>query len=204
MGTEVNAAQETPNAAQTDTTNTSQVEQTKVETPTTKVEAAESATAEKTQSEVEIKYDLKLDEASILDKSEVSEIEAYAKANKLTNEQAQHLLDMKHEAVSKHHQKQMEAFNETKEKWREQVIADKEIGGENFNRNIEYAHRALKQYGSDSLREQLDSSGLGNHPELVRMFARIGQAMSEDRLVKTGAMPAPSKSYEEIFYGGKN
>lgn len=204
MGTEVNAAQETPNAAQTDTTNTTQAQSDQTQTPKSESAPAQPQAAEKKAEEVEVKYDLKLDEASVLDKSEVGEIEAYAKANKLNNEQAQHLLNMKHEAVSKFQQKQLEEFNVAKERWRQEVVEDKEIGGDKFNKSVELAHRALERFGSTTLKEQLEATGLGNHPELVRFFAKVGHSMAEGEIIKANATPVAQKSYEEIFYGGKN
>lgn len=204
---------ETPVAAQTNTNAapevnaqpvTPQVEAAPPVAPASEVPAA-SAQPQATP-EVPLvvpeKYDLKIAEGSLLDKSRVTEIEAYAKDNKLTNQQAQDLLNKEHEVVSKFHTNQISQFEQTKEKWRQEIVNDKEFGGENFNRNVEYAHRALNQYGSQSLKEQLEKTGLGNHPDLVKMLSNIGKAMAEDRLIKPGGSPANKRPLEEVFYGG--
>jgi hypothetical protein len=193
---EVNAQPVTPQVQATPPV--AAASEVKTAQPTTEVKPEASATV------VPEKYELKLAEGSLLDKSRVSEIEAYAKDNKLTNQQAQDLLNKEHEVVSKFHNQQLSQLEVMKEQWKQAVISDKELGGENFNRNIEYAHRALNQYGSQQLKDQLDKTGLGNHPDLVRMLANIGKAMAEDRLIKPGAMPANKKPLEEVFYGGTN
>ena len=137
-----------------------------------------------------------------MDPARIEEVAAFAKAQGFSNETAQAVLERENGAIARYQESQMAQFKEMVEvKWVEQVKADKEIGGEKFKENVELAHRALKQFGSPDFIKELDSSGYGNHPELVRIFARVGKMISNDKAVMPGMQSAPKKSREELFYG---
>ncbi len=151
------------------------------------------------------KYDLKLEEGSLLDPSHVEQFESFAKEKKMTQEQAQEFLQREHKAIQSFYESQQQKFEQTKEAWKQQTISDPEIGGEKFNENIELAHRALKQFGSETFMQAIESTGYGNHPEMVRVFARIGKMMAESKIVTPGTQTGgPSKNMADIFYGDKN
>lgn len=143
----------------------------------------------------EIKYELKLPEGSPLEASYVEKIATYAKERGLSNEQAQALLERESSTVAD--------YKSLTRGWVDDVRNDKEIGGDHFNENVGLALSVVEKYGTDSLKTALKETGYGNHPELVRIFARIGKAMAPDRLVKAGTQSAPQKRpIEEILYGG--
>lgn len=149
------------------------------------------------------KYELKLPEGSLLATETVQKIEEFAKANKLSPEKAQELLVREDALLKSHVESQLSAHNERVESWRVAASKDKEIGGEAFGQNAELAKRAVEKFGSTELKQMLDVTGFGNHPEVIRVFARIGKAMSEDKIISGGAPPsAPQKSIAEKFYGG--
>lgn len=148
-----------------------------------------------------INYDLKLPKDSLLDAVALEEISTYAKEKGYTQEQAQDLLNRENDAVLDYQQRQNEALSAKKKEWYDQVIADKEIGGDNYNQNVEYAHRAIKKFMSQEIIDFLDKSGLGNHPELVRGFVRIGKSMQNDTMIKGANSNSGTVSLEEKFYG---
>lgn len=150
------------------------------------------------------KYELKLSEGSLLAPEAVQKIEEFAKANKLSQEKAQELLTREETLIKSHVDSQLNAHNERIESWKVAASKDKEIGGEAFGQNAELAKRAVEKFGSAELKQMLDATGFGNHPEVIRVFARIGKAMSEDKIISGGAPPsAPKKSIAEKFYGGQ-
>lgn len=100
----------------------------------------------------------------------------------LTQDQAQKLVDLHAGQVKA----QMDAWAERQEAWIGEIKSDREIGGARLERNLSYAAKALDQFGSPALRQALDESGLGNHPELVRFAIRIGKVLAEDRMVPAG------------------
>jgi len=163
--------------------------------------AAETSKAETEKPVVPEKYDLKLPEGALVDKSRVEEISNLAREKGLSNEQAQDLLTRENDAVVKYHNAQQDHVNKMREDWRKQVVEDKELGGDNLNKNVELAHRALKEFGSDALKQQLESTGLGNHPELVRMLSKVGRLIGDDKIITTGNSSSMGrKSLEEVLY----
>lgn len=213
MSTEAQAtAQDTANAVATATSDQTQAAAAATATDASKPAAAaatenknpaaaESSKAEPDKHVVPEKYDLKLPEGALVDKSRVEEISNLAREKGLSNEQAQDLLNRENDAVVKYHNAQQDHVNKMREEWKQQVLQDKELGGDNLNKNVELAHRALKEFGSPALREQLETTGLGNHPELVRMLSRVGKIIGEDKIIQTGNSSSMGrKSLEEVLY----
>jgi hypothetical protein len=67
--------------------------------------------------------------------------------------------------------------------WLDSARADPEIGGAHWNRTIATAASALDALGftrGSPFRVLLDESGLGNHPEMIRAFHKVGKAIGED------------------------
>lgn len=60
--------------------------------------------------------------------------------------------------------------------WAQATKADPEIGQQNLERSLAFARYALDRFGDPELYGYLDDSGLGNHPEIIRMFKRAGEA----------------------------
>jgi hypothetical protein len=81
------------------------------------------------------------------------------------------------------------------------VKTDKELGGTALDGNIRLAQSALTKFGTPELRAALDTTGMGNHPEVVRVFTRIGKAMAEDTFEKGSPSKNAGKSAAEILYG---
>jgi hypothetical protein len=157
----------------------------------------------KTEVKVPDKYDLKIPEGSLLKPEEVDKISAYAKAKGLSNEQAQEELNKKSDAVKEYHSALETVHGNSVKEWADKSATDKEFGGENFGKNAELAKRALEKFGSPELKEILNKTGYGNHPELVRFMYRVGKAMGDDSFVSGSKIPGAQKSIAEKFYGAE-
>ncbi|WEJ86884.1 MAG: peptidase [Klebsiella huaxiensis] len=145
------------------------------------------------------KYDFKAGEGIEIDTDAMAEFEPVARELNLTNEQAQKLVDVYPKILAGVQQRQVEAWQKQTEGWAETVKADKEVGGDKLTSNLSAAQRALDQFGTPELREYLDGTGLGNHPELVKAFIKVGKAMSEDGVI-TGK-ESGQRSAAEVLYG---
>lgn len=77
--------------------------------------------------------------------------------------------------------------------WGDELKADKDFGGEAFDKNVATAIKGLEAVGSPELRQMLDQTGLGSHPEIVRAFKKVGELVA-DAPFATGAQPAQSAS----------
>lgn len=164
----------------------------------------QEAPKDESKAAVPAKYDLKLPEGSPVSAARIEGIASYAKEQGLSNEQAQALLEREHEAVSSYVQSQHETLNQKRDSWVNALKADSEIGKEAFQQSVELAKRVVDRYGTDAFKQELNVTGLGNYPELVRIFTRIGKAMSDDQLVVPGAQSSGKRDAAEILYGNSN
>lgn len=140
-------------------------------------------------------YDFKAPEGMELDTAAVDEFKAIAAELKLPADSAQKVVDL----YAKLEQKRSEAFAAQVSEWGDQVKADKEIGGKNLEANIATAKAAVDKFATPEFKSMLDATGMGNHPEVVRMFVKIGKAISEDTMVRGTPGDAP-KSAASVLY----
>lgn len=75
------------------------------------------------------------------------------------------------------------------DEWIEASRNDKEFGGAALDANLAIAKKAVDAYGTPEIKEFLETTGLGNHPEVIRLFYRVGKTLTEDGTVtgSTGA-----------------
>lgn len=83
--------------------------------------------------------------------------------------------------------------------WAAAVKTDKELGGDKYAENLAVAKKAIDTFGTPELRAVLKQTGLGNHPEVVRAFFKVGKQISEDTFVQ-GSKAVPKKSTAEVLY----
>lgn len=156
------------------------------EEPATEKAEGEEKPAEKAAPE---KYEFKAPEGVTLDSELLGEFEGIARELNLTQEDAQKAVDIAAKMQAKFQAKQTEVLLEARTEWAKQTTADKEIGGTALAANVAVAEKALATFGSPELRALLKETGLGNHPEVVRAFVKVGKAISEDRFVSGGEVP---------------
>lgn len=123
-----------------------------------------------------------------------------AKELNLTQDQAQKLADLGAKQAQEGISRQTEMLKAANAEWTAQSQADKEFGGESLHQNLSIARKAMDTFATPELRNLLTESGLGNHPEVIRMFYRTGKAISEDGFVGGRGTRGP-KSDTEVFYG---
>lgn len=126
--------------------------------------------------------DFTVPEGFVLDEAAMAEFLPMAKGLNLSQEQAQQLVDLQTKLVGQAQKQADAAWDETLDGWKQQVVADKDIGGQNLPGTIAACGKAIDAFGSPTLRQTLEATGVGNHPDIVRFFAAVGKAMSEDRL----------------------
>lgn len=187
------------NATGTDSDKGSETQKTEEELAADKAKA-EKAEKDQKQEGAPEKYEFKPAEGQELDAAALEQFEPIARELNLTNEQAQKMVDLYGTKIMPMvQQQQVEAWQKTTEQWAADVKEDKEIGGDKLTGNLSAAQRALAQFGTPELKEYLEGTGLGNHPELVKAFVKIGKAMSEDGMV-TGK-ESGQRSAAEVLYG---
>lgn len=84
------------------------------------------------------------------------------------------------DAAALMNQMDAETVGEQAKRWRSQARNDREFGGAAMDANLSVARRALDTYGTPELRELMEMTGMGNHPEVIRFFFRVGKTLVED------------------------
>ncbi|WP_272520131.1 peptidase [Providencia sp. PROV223] len=144
------------------------------------------------------KYEFTAGEGQELDKEAVAAFEPIARELGLSNEQAQKIVDVYGSTIMPQLVKQQaDEWQKQITGWAETVKADKD--GLGSDESIGNAQKALDQFGSPELKSYLVETGLGNHPELVRVFSKIGKAMSEDGFVSGSSENA--RSAADVLFG---
>lgn len=135
------------------------------------------------------------------DAAQLTEMTALFKKHGLSQEAAQDLINTEVTKAQAAETQRAEAFNQLTKGWLEASKVDKEIGGEAFTQNVAAAIAALQQFGTPELNGLLKDYGIGNHPEIVRVFTRIGKLLKEDQPGQLGNASQPPKDRVDILYG---
>lgn len=147
------------------------------------------------------KYEFTMPEGVELDTAAAEEFSVLAKELKLDNATAQRVADI----AVKMQQKQAEQQAATVKGWADSSKTDKEFGGDNLKQNLSVAQKAIDTFGSSELKTMLKTTGLGNHPEIIRFAFKAGSAISEDGFVRAGSRaPTPPASLEKKLYPNMN
>lgn len=125
-----------------------------------------------------------------------------AKASNLPQEAAQKMLDELAPLIAKD---STEAFHaqlaEARKGWQESVKVDKELGGEKTSENLAIAKQTFDKFGTPALKELLETSGLGDHPEIVRWAHKVAKAVGEDKVIPGGlSAGASQKDPASVLY----
>ncbi len=133
--------------------------------------------------------DMELPEGVTISKDMLAELGAVAGELGLTKENTAKLLPLGQKMAQEMATRQNDAYNATRTEWRDQVAADKDIGGAE---NLAIASKALQTYGTPELRKLLNDTGLGDNPEIIRVFHKIGKTLQEDTIEKGGSGSKPN------------
>lgn len=140
-------------------------------------------------------YEYTMPEGIELDKAAADEFSAIAKELKLDQATAQKVADV----GAKMAQRQIEAQARLVETWVEQVKTDPEIGGDKLDENLAVARKAMDAFGTPELKDVLNSTGMGNHPAVIKAFFKAGKAISQDGFVTGTAKGAETDLAKRMF-----
>lgn len=124
----------------------------------------------------------------------LSEFKPLAKELGLKSEGAQKLVDLFVRAQDGALKKSQEAWAQQQKEWVDAVKADSDFAGAKFDASVQVARKAIERFGSPALKEYLTASGVGNHPELVKLMYRVGQAIAEDSVAGASGGGAASSN----------
>jgi len=147
------------------------------------------------------KYEFKFEDGGALNPEVQTSFEAVARELNMSQADAQKIVTVMGPQIAA---VQAQAVEQVKAEWLTAVQTDKEFGGKDLDANIAVAKKAMDAFGTPELKTFLTESGLGNHPEMVRMMFRAGKALSTDKFVAGSAGATPGKSAAKTLYPSSN
>lgn len=146
--------------------------------------------------------ELKLPEGMTLDDATLASYKATAKELGLDSPKAQKLLEFQNGITAAAEKARAESYAKMEAEWTAALKSDPEIGGPAYEASEKNARLAVQKFGGQPLEQLLVAAGLANHPTLVKTFARIGKAMSDDSVAgssSTGAAPSAEADLAALF-----
>ena len=104
----------------------------------------------------------------------------------LNNEQANILFDSYINSINSQEELESQDFDQFQV---ENTQALQEEWGGNFDKNVELARRAFMNFATPEAVEIMEETGLGNHPEILKVFSRIGELLQEDSVLPGTSTP---------------
>lgn len=156
-----------------------------------------NAPPKESASEVPEAYTLTAPEGQTLDQAGIELFTPIFKEAKLSN-------DLANKLVGTYASYQATLLQKQSEAWLEAAKADKEFGGEKFDETLKAVQAAFAKFGSPELKQFIEATGLGNHPELIRAFAKIGAASREDAPASGTPAGQQPKTMAQILFPDQN
>jgi hypothetical protein len=137
-------------------------------------------------------YQFEVPKNASFDDGFLTEFKKVAFESNILPTQVQKLLGWYNDA----NQKAVQGFQSTIENKRQAALSDlKKEWGEAYQQKVSLAHEALKISGlGDQVFSWLDSSMLGDDPQMIRLLSALGEKFKEDGLIGDSAPQAVSKS----------
>ena len=135
-----------------------------------------------------------------IDAEVLAEFTPLLKEAGLSQDQAQKFVDLQSRVTEKFAQTQQKAWADQQSVWREAAETDEEFGKGKYDASIVIARKAMREVGSPELAKALEETGTGNHPEFIRFFKRVGDAIGEDGMSFGGSSKPGEKSLAERMF----
>lgn len=151
--------------------------------------------------------ELKAPEGSLLTEADVAAIQAEAKEDGLSPEQAQKRLERAHNQRQAHFDANKPGGAEWQKRvdfWKAEALKDESIAG-NEKKLAETVHLAktfADKHVPAELRQFLDESGMIHTATVIKFFAKMGKKFAPDKAVQgKGKAQAKEKSPGDLMYG---
>lgn len=136
-------------------------------------------------------------------------LKKFAGDNKLTQEQAQELVDRGVEMQKQN----LQFWNDTKKNWLGEVKADPEIGGKNLESTVNNVETAIQKFAANKefggspellaeLQQDLVMLGLGVKKSFIKLMNNVHRATANDSMDGRSGSNPPKKDIAERMYPG--
>lgn len=126
------------------------------------------------------KYQLTMPDGVELDQGLLDALGPTMAELKLSNGHAQMLVDKYIEQQQASATQRQEDWAKTIQGWADDAQKDPEMGGAKWDATKAAALSAVTRFGTPELKNYLEVSGAGNHPEIIRLMAKVGAMIGED------------------------
>lgn len=141
-------------------------------------------------------YEIEAPEGYPITPENLKSLNAHFNELGLTKEQAEKALAYRAEQYAAFQASQQEQ----RKSWITEIQADKEYGGEKFKETVADAKRALAQFDEGgTIRTLLEETGYGDNPAIIKVFAKVGRAMAEDKIVGKGGAGGKKSLAERLY-----
>lgn len=174
-------------------------------------ENIENAENDKEKITVPEEYDyseIKLPDGMELDKDMLGEFNAVAKEEGLSQEQANKYINLAVKLVEKQSKGLATQYQQAQQakiaSYQQALNTDEEIGGGDKSKMDAYLNVAdfgYSKFASDELKQVLANDGLNYHPEVIKLFHKLGELCQQDDLPNVSTPAGKEKTAAEILYG---
>lgn len=144
-------------------------------------------------------YELSIPEAPEgleLDEAAVAAWKAFAHENQFSPEQAQAFVNWDLQRKSEEIAAEREAIKAAAE---EQIKLLQTEYGNRWQGKLNSAIGLIDKFGGQELRAELDQTGIGNNPALIRAFISLAEAMGEGSFAASGGPGEPEVNIDELY-----
>jgi predicted XRE-type DNA-binding protein len=160
------------------------------EEPNEDAQGDEPAEAAKSEAPTSSFEPFKLPEGMAVDTALLEKATPVFEQMKLSQEQAQQLVDLYADAVAGQATALHEQQLAQRQAWINSVQKDKQLS-DPFA--MAGALKLVKEFGDKEFTALLDETGVGSHPAVVRFMQKVAAQFSEDKLVHGRTTPAPKE-----------
>ena len=140
--------------------------------------------------------DFALPEGMEADEQSDQDFRTIAKELGLPRKSAQKLVDFYAQIQAR----QATYWNDAVKGWKDSVMNDPEIGGTEWTQAKQHIARARDLLGGEEFVDFVESTGIGNHPALLRFCYRAGKLLAEDSPAD-GRSVSASRSAADVLFG---
>ena len=120
-------------------------------------------------------YEVKTD--AEVDPEFLDEYKKVSHENNILPNQAQKMFNWYMDKASGEMKRQEEEQNQVMEKSVQELRND---WGNAYDTRVRFARNAVNHFGDEKLKDYLDKSGMGNDPNLIKVFSKIGETLTDD------------------------
>jgi len=189
-------SEETQTSSAEEGDKTEKAEEAKEETPAKKEEKEKTPEVKL----VDDSFEFGLPDGIDLDKNAVKGFKDFSIENKMSQEQAQAVLDHFINSHLESVKNQQKAIEDAKEKNKEIIKSDPDIGGVNYDKVQLAFDKITLKYGGADFKQKTIEAGLKEDPSFLRFIRNINAVLTEDSTITTSqttnAQPA-ERTYQQ-------